>query len=57
MSPALEQAQKLLGQDPLPTDIEAQLELLEGQIAPGEEEMFGDLWEALEVALGPADPA
>lgn len=57
MSPALEQAQKLLGQDPLPADIEAQLEQLQGQMAPGEEEMFGDLWEALEVSLGPADLA
>jgi len=57
MSPALEQAHKLLGQTPLPTDIEAQLEQLEGQIAPGEEEMFGDLWEALEVTLGPDGPA
>lgn len=53
MSPALKQAIELLGQQPLPADAEARLEELEGQMGQGEEEMFGDLWEALLVAQGP----
>lgn len=46
-SPALRDALALLGQDPLPDDVEARLEALERQAPPEEADQFGDLWEAL----------
>lgn len=48
MTEAFLKAQQLLGQDPLPADIEQQLEDLEKQIDKNERAYFGDLWEALE---------
>ena len=50
MSPALEKAVELLGLDPLPADIEQQLEALEAQAPRSERDHFGDVWEALHVA-------
>ena len=49
-SPALRDAIALLGQDPLPEDVEARLEILERQAPPEEADQFGDLWEALQAA-------
>ena len=45
-SEALLAAERLLKEDPLPTNAEQQLEELERQVRPDEVVFFSDIWEA-----------
>lgn len=58
LSPAIEAAISLLGQEPLPADAEQRLKELEKQVPPEEADMFADIWEGFVVANGgiPAKP-
>lgn len=44
---ALDRAQALLSQTPLPADVEAQLTALEAEATADEKPLFAGLWEAL----------
>jgi len=52
MSPQIEEAMAILGQDPLPADARARLEQLERETPPEEAALWGDLWEGFTAAGG-----
>lgn len=55
MSEALDKAKQIIRTWPLPDDAEQQLEALEQQIDPGEEQAFALVWETYIPLAGPQD--
>lgn len=49
LHPALEQAQQLLQQTPLPEDAEAQLKALQRKVPKEQRNYFSDIWSSYEM--------